>query len=91
MKKELSDELIKTLQENPSFQTFQMHIMDKVVELDSTTGLEGLENQRAGEEAKIRAKTAQKIMEIFHPIINFDDIRKITKEDIKKREQEVGL
>jgi hypothetical protein len=69
----LSNETIKILQKDSAFAEFRDFVFSKIKEIDSTDGLERLSNAQAGEEAKIRAKTATKLMSILNPILNFKE------------------
>lgn len=87
----LSEELITTLQENPSFKIYTEYVMEKINQIDSTAGLDQLDNQSAGEEAKIRHKTVFTLMAILDPIMNFKKSKGINEQDIKDREKQFGL
>ena len=85
------DNLVKNLRDNTHFRKFELYILEKVGELDSIDGLANLTNEQAGEEAKVRLKTAKKLQEILSPFIKFQEKKEPTQEEIKKAEKSYGL
>lgn len=92
MNKQLSDEVTKALQEYPAFQAFQAYCISQVESL-KTNGPEvkTLSDKQAGENAKAGYLAAEKLIEIFSPVIDFKESNKPSVEDIAMRMQEVGL
>lgn len=88
---ELSEELIQTLTKDNSFREFEAYVVDKIEELDSVGGLLELNNQEAGETAKVRALTAIKLKEILAPFFNFVQKVEHSPEQIHKAKQRAGL
>lgn len=87
----LSDEVITRLQSNSDFSFFRDFVFQEVNKLNSVDGLEKLSNEKAGEEAKIRHKTLEKLLDILNPIMNFGERKGATKEEIKNAEKAHGL
>lgn len=85
------DELIKNLKDNPAFTQFEGYIIKIVDGLDTVEGLEQMSNEQAGEEAKIRAKTKDKLVAILQPFIDFAEKKEPTEAEIKKAQEKFGL
>lgn len=66
-------------------------IDEKIDELDTVRGLTSMTNEQAGEEAKIRSKTKDKLYEILRPFIDFKEKKEITEGEIKKAGEKFGL
>ena len=69
----LSEELIKKLREDTSFNIFMEYTQEKMLELDSVANLSGFSNERTGEEVKARALALKKIIDIFEVVWNFNE------------------
>jgi len=69
----LSEELIKKLREDTSFNIFMEYTQEKMLELDSVANLSGFSNERTGEEVKARALALKKIIDIFKVVWNFNE------------------
>jgi hypothetical protein len=87
----MDEEALQSLKKDARFGVFQRYMVDKVLELDSTDGLEGLPNERAGEEVKVRAKTLKKLQEILAPFVNFKEKREPTIAEVEKAKLKAGF
>jgi hypothetical protein len=87
----MSDELIKKLKEYPAFIEFTEYITSKIEELDSTSGLDGMTNEQAGEEVRARNKARSKLYEILAPVVELTERRKPSKEQIEQAKGKFGL
>lgn len=85
------DDLIKKLKSDPAFIEFLGYIQEKLEEIDTVSGLEGLSNEQAGEEAKIRSKVRDRLHEILKPFIEFQEKKEPTEREIKKAKETYGL
>jgi hypothetical protein len=85
------DELIRKLKNNADFVEFADYIIEKIDELDTVSGLDIMTNEQAGEEAKVRSKTKDKLYEILRPFIDFKEKKEITEGEIKKAGEKFGL
>lgn len=85
------DELIKKLKDDPAFQEFTEYVLQKIEELDTVVGLENMNNEEAGEEAKIRSRTRDKLYEILRPFVDFREKREPSEKQIKKAQERYGL
>ena len=84
----LSEELIKKLREDTSFNIFMEYTQEKMLELDSVANLSGFSNERTGEEVKARALALKKIIDIFKVVWNFNEkvpVSIIEKETAKNK------
>ena len=84
----LSEELIKKLREDTSFNIFMEYAQEKILELDSVANLSGFSNERTGEEVKARALALKKIIDIFEVVWNFNEkvpVSIIEKETAKNK------
>lgn len=88
---ELSKKLIKKLKSNPDFQEFSDYVMSKVTELDTVDHLNGMSNEHAGQEAKVRFHTKWKLYEILEPVIDFVDREDDLDERKAKRVKKYAL
>lgn len=84
-------ELAKTLNSIPQFAQFKEYIAGKIAELDSIEGLEGLSNEKAGEEAKARGIAMDKLYDIFSPFVVRPEKHEPTDEEIANVKKRVGL
>lgn len=85
------EDYINKLKDNPSFLQFEEFVVEKIQELDSVAGLEKMTNESAGEEAKIRAKCKNKLLEILSPFINYQEKKKPTEEQVNKAKSKYNL
>ena len=85
------EELVKKLKSDSAFQEFTEYVISKIEELDTVVGLERMSNDEAGEEAKIRSRTRDKLYEILRPFIDFKEKREPTEKEIKKAQEKYGL
>lgn len=85
------EELIRRLKSNPDFVEFTDFILDKLKQLDSVVDLGEMSNEKAGEEAKIRVKTIDRLYEILRPFIEFNEKKKRTESEINKAGGKYGL
>lgn len=87
----ISEESIRAIKNQHSFAEFRDHIISVVDDLNSVSGLESLPNAVAGEEAKIRSKTIDKLMAILRPFVDFKEKKQPTIEQIQKVKEMTGL
>lgn len=87
----ISDSAIKAIQNQNSFAELREHIKSEIEDLNSVSGLEGLSNADAGEEVRVRAKTIEKLVQIFSPIISFRDKKEPSLEDVQRAKTRTGL
>lgn len=86
-----TDQLVRKLKDDPSFLEFQAYVINKIYELNSIHGLEGMNNERAGEEAKVRAKAIGKLEDILSPFLDFKEKEEPSDEDIRNAKGKYGL
>lgn len=87
----ISKDAINKLKDNPSFIEFQDWIAEEVDSINSLDGLNKMNNAEAGEEAKARLLAVQKIIEIFKPVVDFQNKEERSKEDIAAANNKFGL
>lgn len=85
------EELVKKLKSDPAFQEFTEYVISKIEELDTVSGLDRMSNEEAGEEAKIRSRTRDKLYEILRPFVDFKEKREPTEEEKRKAQEKYGL
>jgi hypothetical protein len=86
----LGDELIKNLNDDKDFQLFKKWLILEIYKLDSVDGLNGLSNDQAGEEAKVRQKAKEKLYEILAPF-NIKEEIEPSADEIHKAKKKFGL
>ncbi len=86
----LSEETIKRIKDSPFFEELQGHIVSEVMKLDSIKGLEGMTNDYAGEEAKVRAKTVEKLRDILSPFFDSREKHEPSVEAIQRVKKRAG-
>ncbi|GEM_PF-1608981 len=64
----LTPDTVRSLLANNDFLAFKDHLEDCLQSLNTVTGLSELSNEHAGEEAKVRLRSAQVIAAILHPL-----------------------
>lgn len=87
----IAPNVLKRLKDNSDFDIFSEYIEEKINSLNSVEGLGQLNNQEAGEEAKIRAATILKLRQILAPVIDFVEKEKITADQLTKKKQKYAL
>lgn len=85
------EDFIQKLKDNPSFLEFQAYVIGKIDELDSVDGLEKMTNELAGEEAKVRSKCKNKLLDIMAPFFNFGEKREPTTEQVRQAKAKYNL
>lgn len=83
--------IVEKLKDNPYFLELQQHILDKINELNSIDGLDGLTNEQAGEEVRARGKAIEKLEAILQPFLEFSEKREPTDEEIRRKKDQFGL
>lgn len=81
------EDYINKLKDNPAFLQFEEYIMEKIDELDHVADLERLSNEAAGEEAKVRLKSRDKLLEILSPFLNLVEKKEPTAEQVSKAKE----
>lgn len=84
-------DLAQKLKNFPPFMVFQEHILDEIAKLSSVKGLDEMSDIDAGQTARVRALSAKKLREILSPVLDYSEKWKPTEEDVRKREDELGL
>jgi len=87
----LQKSVIKNLHNDADFKLFMEWIIKEINTIDSTSDLTSLSNTQAGEEAKIRAKTVDKLKKILAPILGFKEKAEPSLEKIIEAKQKAGL
>lgn len=87
----LSDELIKKLKDDPYVQQYMEFVVGKILELNSLEDLERASVKKAGETAKARATAMKMLKEILSPLIDFNEKREPTAEEVDAAKRKVGL
>ena len=87
----MTDELVKRLNENKDFIDFRDWLILEINKLDSVEGLDKMSNSDAGEEAKVRNKAKDKLLEILSPFINIREEREPSIEEVQKAKDKRGL
>jgi hypothetical protein len=87
----MSDELIKKLKEYPAFAEFTEYMVAKIEEFDSTSGLDEMTNEQAGEEVRARSKARNKLYEILSPLVEPAEKKQPSKEQIGFAKAKFGL
>ena len=80
----LNDDLIRKLKDDPAFNEFQRYLISIVDSLNNVQGLNHKTNEEAGETAKVRALTIEKITEILSPFVEFKEKSGPSEESMKK-------
>lgn len=86
-----AQQLANALHDNPRFMEFEEYVLQEVEKIKSLDGLEDLDNDRAGEEAKVRLKAVRAIEKILSPFIKFTEKSEPSKEDYRKAQRKAGL
>ncbi len=85
------DEIVKRLRGNPDFEALVAHILTVIGKLDTVEGLDKLDNDKAGEEAKVRLLASKKLREILSPFVNYREKIEPTPQQIQARKEQFGL
>ncbi len=85
------EELARKLHKNDDFLVFSAYVMAEVDKLETLDGLLDMTNEKAGEEAKIRSKAAQKIRELLTPFITFKEKPQHSPEEVQKAKGKYAL
>jgi hypothetical protein len=87
----MNEDTIKKLKDNRDFKEFQAWIIEKISDMDSVEGLSLLSNDAAGEEAKVRQKTKEKLIEILSPVLNLPEPKEPSIEEVQRAKNRYGL
>lgn len=87
----LSKETIGRIHNDSAFAEFRDFVLSEIKKIDSTDGLEKLSNAQAGEEAKIRSKTVNKLIGILNPVLNFKEKEDISIKRVQAAKKKSGL
>lgn len=87
----LNQDLIKNLNENPNFLLFIEHIQEVMNSLDTASGLSELDNERAGQEIKVRRQAWVTLNEIFKPFTHYKEKSTPTKKELELAKGKYGL
>ena len=87
----LSEDFKKRIKDEKNFKLFSIYVFEQIEQLDSVKGLSEMDNQKAGEEAKIRLKAKITLENILKPFIDFSEKQKPTEEEINAAKSRVGL
>lgn len=87
----LTQDLIKNLNENPNFLLFIEHVQGIMDSLDTTAGLSELDNERAGQEIKVRRQAWVTLNEILQPFTHYKEKNTPTKKELELAKGKYGL
>jgi hypothetical protein len=87
----MSPDLIKKIKDSPFFQDLQGYIIQQIKDIDTVAGLDKLSNDKAGEEAKIREKTKERLIEMLNPFLGLTEKKEPTEEEVQSRKDKFGL
>jgi len=87
----LSDETIKKLNDDSNFKIFIDFAISEINGLDTVDGLDRLSDELAGQEAKIRSKARERLLNILNPFISFKEKKDKTKEEVNRIGKKYGL
>ena len=87
----LSTDTVKNLKNSPAFVVFQDHILEKMSELDSIQGFDEMSNKEAGETSRVNATALKVLVKILDPVLNFQEKKEVTKEQIQEKKDKAGL
>lgn len=89
----MDKKVIQNLKDNPYFQEFELFILEKVNEFDSITRSDVIKmnNEQAGETAKVYAKAIELFESVLQPLIDFKQRKEYSEEEIKSAKARVGL
>jgi hypothetical protein len=91
MPQPLNPDIVNQLINDPAFQEYIRWATQVIGELNSVDDLEGKTNETAGEEAKVRAKSINKLHQILSPFIEYRIKREPTLVEFKKAKDTYGL
>ncbi len=88
----LAPDIIKKLKKDSDFQKFQDYILESISKLDSVDDFDTkTNNEQLGEQLRARIIARDKLYEILRPLINFNEKKEPTKEQIEEVEEKYGL
>lgn len=87
----MDERLIENIKASAVFEDWKNYIVSEIKDLNSVVGLDKLSNEAAGEEAKVRFKTVNKLKEILYPLIEGAPPKLNIEELKKKMERKFGL
>lgn len=87
----INEETIKKLKQDRHWQEFLEYAVLKIDELDSVSGLDKLDNEQAGQTAKVRQLSLEKVAEIFSPFFKYTQKKERTAEEVNKVKDKYGL
>lgn len=88
----LSSDLIKKLKKDSDFKEFQNYILEEISKLDSLGVFDiTASNEQLGAQVRARIIARDKLYEILKPVVDFQEKKEPTKEQIEKTEEKYGL
>lgn len=91
MSQPLNSDIVRKLLNDSAFSAYIKWLTEEVDELNSVEGLEGMANEAAGEEVRVRAKALEKLHLILSPFIEYRTKREPSLEEFKKAKDSFGL
>jgi len=87
----LSPELVKRLLNDSDFKFFKEYMLSVAESIDTVSDLGGKSNEEAGQEAKVRLLTKQKIYKILEPVLTYAEKKEPTDEEIHEVKKKFGF
>ncbi len=87
----ISQEVIKSLKDNPYFKIYQDHVLEQMSSLNSIADLSDLSDEQAGQLARARALAINILKDILAPVMDFKEKREPTTEEIQKKKKRYGI
>lgn len=91
MTQPLNQDITLYLLNNPEFKQYIEWVSGLMADLDSVGGVEGMTNEEAGEEVRVRSKALDKLEQILAPFIEYRTKREHTVEEFKQAKSNYGL
>jgi len=87
----LSEDLIKRLRESKDFEIFSDYAIKQASVLDSISTLGDLNANDISIEVKARARAVEILEAVFSPVIDFNEKKELTEEEIEEAESKYGF
>ena len=87
----LNQDIVRYLISSSEFKVYLDWVSRVMDELNSVEGLDGMTNEKAGEEVRVRAKSLELLKQSLSPFIEYRTKREISVEEFKKASTNYGF
>lgn len=88
---ELSEKLIRHLKNDAHFAEYVDYVFYCIDKLDTIDGLAAMNNETAGQEARIRAFAKERLLDTLQPIITYEEKKETSEEELQRIKEQYAI